>query len=180
LQVREFRSRAPGDRPPREGATGERAPGDRPPRDRTPGDRGPGGRGPSDRAAGERAARDRGPGDRGPRGPKKRPFGNDRHAPEARQERKLTSFESIIDRGFEEVADEANEGATKRIDWTIIKRTTADQRTTKPVSTIYVLRRDGAETEFANLAASRAAVNKTIVHPEKLTRAKGDYASTKK
>jgi hypothetical protein len=42
------------------------------------------------------------------------------------------------------------------------------------------LKRDGAETEFPNLGAARAAVNKTIVHPEKLTKAKGDYGSTRK
>jgi hypothetical protein len=40
-----------------------------------------------------------------------------------------------------------------------------------------VLRRDGADTEFAQLAAARAAVKKTIVHPEKLTRPKADYAA---
>ena len=42
-----------------------------------------------------------------------------------------------------------------------------------------VLRRDGVDTEFAHLSAARAAVNKTIVHPEKLTRSKADHATTK-
>jgi hypothetical protein len=78
------------------------------------------------------------------------------------------------------VPDAENEGATKRADWTIVKRTVADRNSAKLVSAVYVLRREGGETEFSNLAASRAAVNKTIAHPEKLTKAKGDYASTKK
>lgn len=100
---------------------------------------------------------------------------------------KLYSFESVVDRGFEEVAapppDEGGgEGASqaRRIDWTIVKRTVADQRAAKQVSALYILKRDGAETEFPNLGAARAAVNKTIVHPEKLTRAKADYPTTKK
>jgi hypothetical protein len=86
-------------------------------------------------------------------------------------------MESVVDRGFEDVPDEANEGATRRVDWTIVKRTVADQRSTKVVSAVYVLRREGADTEFAQLAAARAAVKKTIVHPEKLTRPKADYAT---
>jgi len=86
----------------------------------------------------------------------------------------------VVDRGFEDVADEANQGATRRVDWTIVKRTVADQRSAKAVSAVYVLKRDGVVTDFVNLAAARAAVNKTIVHPEKLTRAKADYGSTKK
>jgi hypothetical protein len=48
------------------------------------------------------------------------------------------------------------------------------------MSASYVLQRDGAETEFPSLGAARSVVNKTIVHPEKLTRAKADYPSTKK
>ncbi|MGH7088638.1 MAG: hypothetical protein ACREFQ_07030, partial [Stellaceae bacterium] len=94
-------------------------------------------------------------------------------------EPKLYSFESVVDRGFEDVADEAAEGGTKRVHWTIVKRTVADQRTAKAVSAKYVLGRDGAETEFPNLAAARAAVNKTIVHPEKLTRSKAEYEKEK-
>ena len=86
----------------------------------------------------------------------------------------------MVDRGFEDVVDEANQGATRRVDWTIVKRTVADQRSAKAVSAVYVLKRDGVVTDFVNLAAARAAVNKTIVHPEKLTRAKADYGSTKK
>jgi hypothetical protein len=86
----------------------------------------------------------------------------------------------VVDRGFEDVAAESNDGTTRRVDWTIVKRTVADQRSTKAVSAVYVLRRDGVDTEFAQLSAARAAVNKTIVHPEKLTRPKTDYAITKK
>ena len=93
----------------------------------------------------------------------------------------------MVDRGFEDVAaaapaeGEAPVGAgTRRIDWTIVKRTVADQRAAKTVSAQYILKREGTETEFPNLGAARAAVNKTIVHPEKLTRAKADYPSTKK
>jgi hypothetical protein len=100
---------------------------------------------------------------------------------------KLYSFESVVDRGFEDVAppppaegEAPAESGTRRIDWTIVKRTVADQRAAKTVSAQYILKRDGTETEFPNLGAARAAVNKTIVHPEKLTRPKTDYPSTKK
>lgn len=100
---------------------------------------------------------------------------------------KLYSFESVVDRGFEDVAaapsgegsEAAAEAQTRRVDWTIVKRTVADQRAAKTVSALYILKRDGAETEFPNLGAARAAVNKTIVHPEKLTRAKADYPTKK-
>ncbi|HEY3918998.1 MAG TPA: hypothetical protein VGL83_14480 [Stellaceae bacterium] len=100
---------------------------------------------------------------------------------------KLYSFESVVDRGFEDVAaapsgdagGEEGEAQTHRVDWTIVKRTVADQRAAKTVSALYILKRDGAETEFPNLGAARAAVNKTIVHPEKLTRPKTDYPSKK-
>jgi hypothetical protein len=99
---------------------------------------------------------------------------------------KLYSFESVVDRGFEEIAaapagENGGEGEsqTRRIDWSIVKRTVADQRAAKQVSALYVLKRDGAETEFPNLGAARAAVNKTIVHPEKLTRPKTDYPNKK-
>ena len=92
----------------------------------------------------------------------------------------MFSVEAVIDRGFEDVADPAAEGATRRVDWTIVKRTVAERGNGKPVSAIYVLRRGDAATEFAQLGAARAAVNKTIVHPEKLTRPKEDYAKSKK
>jgi hypothetical protein len=91
----------------------------------------------------------------------------------------LYSIESIIDHGFEDVADASNEGQTRRVDWTIVKRMTADQRTARALSATYVLNRDGVATEFAHLSAARAAVNKTIVHPEKLTKSKADHAAAK-
>lgn len=117
--------------------------------------------------------------DRDRRG-KKRPPGKGRDASRKPEPKKLYSLESVVDRGFEDVADTENEGATRRVDWSIIKRTVADQKSAKVVSTGYILRRDGADTDFANLSAARAAVNKVIVHPERLTRPKADYPSTKK
>jgi hypothetical protein len=139
---------------------------------------------------GVRRDRDRDGGPRHGKGGGK-PFGGkggDRGRPDGRRDKpapKLYSFESVVDRGFEEVAAEPSgdavaEGQTRRVDWTIVKRTVADQRAAKTVSALYILKRDGAETEFPNLGAARAAVNKTIVHPEKLTRAKADYPTTKK
>jgi hypothetical protein len=91
-------------------------------------------------------------------------------------ERKLYSFDSVVDRGFDDVEEEAG---TRRVHWTIVKRTTADQISRKPVSAVYVLQREGNDTEFPNLGAARSAVNKTIVHPEKLTRSKEEYAAEK-
>ena len=46
-------------------------------------------------------------------------------------------------------------------------------------SFLYVLQRDGADSEFPSLGAARNEVNKTIVHPEKLTRSKAEYAAEK-
>jgi hypothetical protein len=60
-----------------------------------------------------------------------------------------------------------------------VKRTTADQRTARALAATYVLQRDGAETEFAQLSAARAAVHKTITHPEKLTLSKADHAAAR-
>ena len=42
-----------------------------------------------------------------------------------------------------------------------------------------MLQRDGADTEFPSLGAARDAVNKTIVHPEKLTPSKSEIAALK-
>jgi hypothetical protein len=86
----------------------------------------------------------------------------------------------VVDRGFEDIADEADESGTRRIYWTIIKRTVADQKSGKPMSAIYVLQREGMDAEYPNLGAARAAVNKTIVHPEKLTMSKAEHAAAKK
>jgi hypothetical protein len=91
-------------------------------------------------------------------------------------ERKLYSFDSVVDRGFDDVEEEAE---TRRVHWTILKRTTADLISRKPVSAVYVLQRDGNDSEFPSLGAARNAVNKTIVHPEKLTRSKEEYAAEK-
>ena len=49
-----------------------------------------------------------------------------------------------------------------------------------PVATVYVLQREGADTEFPTLGTARSAVNKTIVHPEKLTPSKAERAIAKK
>jgi len=82
-----------------------------------------------------------------------------------------------VDHGFVEAPPAEEGGEARRVDWTITKRTVADQRSTKTISTVYVLKREGGETEFPYLAAAREAVNKKIVHPEKLTRPKADYAT---
>jgi hypothetical protein len=129
---------------------------------------------------GPRARDDRAPREnRGPRGPKDRRPGKDRDGFRKKPEPKLYSVESVVDHGFEEVADANNDGETRRVDWTIVKRMTADQRTARALSAIYVVNRDGVATEFAQLSAARAAVNKTIVHPEKLTKSKADHATAK-
>ena len=89
----------------------------------------------------------------------------------------------MVDRGFEDVTEDSNEGGeggTRRVHWTIIKRTVADQESGKPISATYVLKRDGVDTEFPGLGAARAAANKTIVHPEKLTLSKAEHAAAKK
>ena len=116
-----------------------------------------------DRRGGRRDDRRGGPGGRG------------RDAPR-RVERKLYSVDSVVDRGFEDVEAE---GESRRVHWTIVKRTVADQISRKAVSASYVLQRDGAGTEFPSLGAARDAVNKTIVHPEKLTPSKSEIAALK-
>ena len=116
---------------------------------------------------------------RGAGAPKDRRHGRDRDGLRRKPEPKLYRLESIVDRGFEDVADPATEGATRRVDWTILKRTTADQRSARALSAIYVLRRDGTDAEFAQLSAARAAVHKTISHPEKLTLSKAEHAKAR-
>jgi translation initiation factor IF-2 len=163
-----------GDRPPRQArARGDRPQGDRPQHDRPQGDRPQEDRPRAARADGPRRER----GDRPRSGG--RPGGRGRDERPARLEPKLYTAESVVDRGFEDVADEANEGATKRIGWSILKRTVADQRTTRLVSARYILKREEQETEFGNLGEARAAVNKTIQHPEKLTLSKEQHAATR-
>lgn len=88
-------------------------------------------------------------------------------------------METVVDRGFLDVPDPANEGATQRVEWSILKRATGDQRAARTLSATYVVRRDGVDTEFPHLSDARAAVNKSINHPEKLTRSKADHAAAR-
>ena len=125
---------------------------------------------------GERGDRRDG-GRQGPRDRHGRPGARGRDAAPRKVERKLYSTDSVVDRGFDDVEEEAG---TRRVNWTIVKRTTADLISRKALSAVYVLQREGVDTEFPNLGAARSAVNKTIVHPEKLTRAKAEYAAEKK
>jgi hypothetical protein len=117
---------------------------------------------------------------RGASGRNDRRQGSDRDGPSKRPEPRLYALEAVVDRGFEDVIDAAEDNLTRRVHWTIIKRTVADQLSGKPISATYVLLRDGVETEFSGLAAARAAANKTIVHPEKLTLSKAEHAAAKK
>jgi len=104
----------------------------------------------------------------------------DRAPPRKKPEPRLYALEAIVDRGFEDLVDAAEDNLTRRVHWTIIKRTVADQESGKPISATYVLKRDGVDTEFPGLGAARAAANKTIVHPEKLTLSKAEHAAAKK
>jgi hypothetical protein len=128
----------------------------------------------------ERGPRDRRPPGRNAPGRFERQRGRDRAAPQKLAEPRLYGLESVVDRGFEDVADTGDVDATRRVYWTILKRTVADQHTGKPISATYVLQRDGIDTEFSNLGTARAAANKTIVHPEKLTLSKAEHAAAKK
>ncbi|MGH7117249.1 MAG: hypothetical protein ACREE9_22495, partial [Stellaceae bacterium] len=148
-----------------------------------------------ERSARERSAPDRRePGSRdgdarraGPPRPQGRPQGRasdrrpgrGRDASPNRPSQKLYTLESMVDRGFEDIADDGGENPPRRVHWTILKRSIADQNSGKPMSTAYVLQREGAETEFANLGAARAAANKTIIHPEKLTLSKAEHVAAK-
>ena len=140
-----------------------------------------------------RGGDDRSP-DRGPVGDNRRPSdprargkgaprrsdrrqGRDRDAPRQKPEQRLYALEAVVDRGFEDVVDAADDNLTRRVHWTITKRTVADQESGKPISATYVLKRDGVDTEYPGLGAARAAANKTIVHPEKLTLSKADHAA---
>jgi CHASE2 domain-containing sensor protein len=112
-------------------------------------------------------------------GSRDRQQGSGRDAAQKRPEQKLYALESVVDRGFEDVTDDSDESVTRRVHWTIVKRTVADQKSSKAMSALYVLQREGVESEFPNLGAARAAVNKTIVHPEKLTLSKAEHAAAK-
>jgi hypothetical protein len=130
------------------------------------------GAGREDRRGERRGGQREGQRESGRRGPP----GRGRGAPDRRPPPKLYSFDSVVDRGFDDVEEE---GETRRVHWTILKRTTADQISRKPISAVYVLQREGNDSEFPSLGAARSAVNKTIVHPEKLTRSKEEYAAEK-
>jgi hypothetical protein len=86
----------------------------------------------------------------------------------------------VVDRGFEDIPGEADESVTHRVHWMIIKRTVADQKSGKAMSATYVLQREGVDSEYPNLGAARAAVNKTIIHPEKLTLSKAEHVAARK
>ena len=171
-----------------EPATGREDTSSRAPQDRSPPFRGPRNRGVRNRGSDERlserapAGRDRHSPDRrargrgGPRADDRR-RGRDRDAPRNKPEQRLYALEAIVDRGFEDVVDAAEDNLTRRVHWTITKRTVADQESGKPISTTYVLKRDGVDTEFPGLGAARSAANKTIVHPEKLTVSKAEHAA---
>src|SRR5262249_31453452 len=103
-----------------------------------------------------------------------------RDAPQRKPEQKLYALESVVDRGFEDITDDNDESLTRRVHWTIIKRTVADQKSGKAMSAVYVLQREGVDLEFPNLGSARTAVNKTILHPEKLTLSKAEHAAAKK
>jgi hypothetical protein len=116
---------------------------------------------------------------RAERGPRSGQRGRGRDAAPRHVEQKLYALEAMVDRGFEDVPDEAEESGSRRVHWTIVKRTVADQKSGKAMSATYVLQREGEETEFPNLGAARAAANKTIVHPEKLTMSKAEHAAAR-
>jgi hypothetical protein len=175
---RRRRTRRPRDGAAREGAAGgeARIAGAPPRRDGAPGNRERGPRRDDDRERRGPASRD--PRRRNDRDGPRRADGRGRSGEGARRpERKLYSFDSVVDRGFDDVEEESG---TRRVHWTIVKRTVADQVSCKAMSAIYVVQRDGADSEFPSLGAARSAVNKTIVHPEKLTRSKAEYAAEKK
>ncbi len=168
------RNRRPRGAGPREGE--QQGAGSRP---WNTGPRDPSGRGSARR---DQGARDQGARARGPRGKPSRDRNQERgrDAQQRKPEQKLYALEAVVDRGFEDVTDEADESVTRRVHWTIIKRTVADQKTGKAMSAVYVLQREGVDSEYPNLGAARAAVNKTIVHPEKLTLSKAEHAAAKK
>jgi hypothetical protein len=166
----------PRDRRPRDPAARTSEPrghGPRQPREGAAGLTDVGGRAPDRRDQGSDA---RGRRDRRSSG---RPPGRGREAPLRKPEQKLYALESVVDRGFEDVTEDSDGGGTRRVHWTIIKRTVADQKSGKAMSASYVLQREGVEAEFPNLGAARAAVNKTIVHPEKLTLSKAEHVAAK-
>ena len=127
----------------------------------------------------DRDSRDRRARGRGRSGEAERRRGRGRDEPKKQAEQRLYARESVVDRGFEDVTDEAADSEPRRVHWTIIKRMVADQQSGKPISAVYVLQRDGVDTEFPSLGTARAAANKTIIHPEKLTLSKAEHVAAK-
>ena len=172
---------------PEEPAPAAREPGTRERRGRDPRSRDNRGAGaaPAERRARdegerrERVARAKGPPGKGTPGARDRQRGLCRDEPRQRPPQKLYALESVVDRGFEDIDDAAEDSGVRRVHWTIVKRTVADQKSGKPMSATYVLQREGADTEYPNLGAARAAANKTIVHPEKLTMSKAEHVAAK-
>lgn len=183
-RVRRPRNRRPGEErpaegPPRDGASPSRPAPERRSQEPAGQDTARRDRGGPDRGIGDRGTRGRNPPSRGDR-PRGSGRNSGREGPARRIEQKLYALEATVDRGFEDVADEAEDSGTRRVHWTIVKRTVADQKSGRPMSATYVLQRDGVDTEFPNLGAARAAANKTIVHPEKLTLSKAEHVAAKK
>jgi hypothetical protein len=90
---------------------------------------------------------------------------------------------SVVDRGRTSV-EVANEEGTTSVEtqWTITKVGKFDAVTRKPLEVGYLLgyEAEGVEAKsFNTLAEARAAVGKTIAHPEKLTKSKADHAASK-
>ena len=170
---------AAAERSPRMGRPYPRRPREAGPQERDPRARGP--RGARNASGREPGRRDRGSEDRGRRDRRSEggPPGRGREGLRRQPDPKLYALESVVDRGFDDVPDDSDEGGTRRVHWTIVKRTVADQKTGKAMSARYALQREGVESEFPNLGAARAAVNKTIVHPEKLTLSKAEHVAAK-
>jgi len=127
----------------------------------------------------DRDSRDRRSRGRGRPGEAERRRGRGQDDPRKQAEQGLYARESVVDRGFEDVTDEAADSEPRRVHWTIIKRMVADQQSGKPISAVYVLQRNGVDTEFPSLGTARAAANKTIIHPEKLTLSKAEHVAAK-
>ena len=182
---REEGSERRGDGPSRNRA----ALGERPPWRARRGDGGEGrsargNRAPEPRAEGERATPREPPPRQARRGGKRAETGAQKRgqgpgARAAAPKPEFYSLRTVVDHGFEDVAGE-EEGTTRRLTWTIEKRGVADKKSGRSMTAVYVLERDGVETEFPSLGAARAAVNKRIEHPERLTRPKAEYARAKK
>ena len=162
---------------PLEGRPGRMSPSaDAADRGQARGPGGPRGEGAERRDRGSRDGRERG---RGRPGESDQRRGRGRDETNKQVEQRLYAHESVVDRGFEDVTDEAADSEPRRVHWTIIKRMVADQQSGKPISAVYVLQRDGVDTEFPSLGTARAAANKTIIHPEKLTLSKAEHVAAK-